>query len=751
MALDLETLKKILFRFTLGLTITVGLYWISIPTESSVSAFIAFHSLLAFLAISSAALAFLVNFQESTPGRHIFFIALLYRVVIHMGLAIVYSFLIPDFSPSFAHARSLMDMQSLLVFGMLTFVSTGLEYRNYKGRINPYVSTPIILGFLLFYFFSFYYIIPNFTTDFVDTLIPVLGVFSGILFFISGIFILKLQNGNSIYSKSDLVAGVLAFLAAPFAIIANLWGFYSMWKMALLMQALGLSFIFLAIGGPLYRRSRIGKRATEAILGFLLTISLVPFALSVISEAYAPGILLPDIGAYLISHGTAALLAGMMSVLLFMYNKRRPSWNLLPLIVLYLSWTFIEIFIMLNFQMFTLQNNGESVVPYIMGAFVSLLVIYREIMLHTKPSNEDPTEKQLNWIGLRFGAVAIGVLGVAFIENRILDANPILIGAAPGRTVLLFMNLMALFGFSILLYMTARKYGDWKSIEGLSLVFLAFWIIPGILKGIFLDWTVGWWLGELVLLVAVGFGPPLLATLYVDSMSKALAAQRRATLYSDLLAHDITNMHQAILVALSLLELDEIDKESRALAFEDARKSLGRAADIVSNVRQIGRADQMGEDEMQSTDVVAVILDAFNQVKSEFPGDDIDFTVNSREGHCFVRANNLLLDLFYNLFKNAIVYSNDEKRIDVSIQHGPKNGEKYWRISVEDRGRGIEEVRKINLFQRFMKGAQGIGLGLSVVFALTKSFGGFIDVEDRVPGDHTKGTVFNVHLPMLQH
>ena len=47
-----------------------------------------------------------------------------------------------------------------------------------------------------------------------------------------------------------------------------------------------------------------------------------------------------------------------------------------------------------------------------------------------------------------------------------------------------------------------------------------------------------------------------------------------------------------------------------------------------------------------------------------------------------------------------------------------------------------------------MKGAEGLGLGLSVVLALVKSFGGHIEVEDRVSGDHTKGTVFIVDLPI---
>ncbi|MFW9850662.1 MAG: sensor histidine kinase, partial [Candidatus Thorarchaeota archaeon] len=214
------------------------------------------------------------------------------------------------------------------------------------------------------------------------------------------------------------------------------------------------------------------------------------------------------------------------------------------------------------------------------------------------------------------------------------------------------------------------------------------------------------------------------------------------------LAHDITNMHQAILVALSILEMEGADDVARNLAIIDARTSLERAAHIVENVRQIGLADQTGREQLDEKDLVSTIIDAYNQVRSEFPDSHIEFSLDNKEGHCFVQANNLLLDLFYNLFKNALAYSPDAKKIDVSIKYEKHDGEDYWKVKIADYGRGIDDKRKAHLFQRFMKGAEGMGLGLSVVLALVKSFGGVIEVEDRVPGDYTQGTVFIVYLPL---
>jgi len=38
-------------------------------------------------------------------------------------------------------------------------------------------------------------------------------------------------------------------------------------------------------------------------------------------------------------------------------------------------------------------------------------------------------------------------------------------------------------------------------------------------------------------------------------------------------------------------------------------------------------------------------------------------------------------------------------------------------------------------------------MGLTLVKVLTERYGGSIDVKDRVPGDHTKGSLFILHLP----
>jgi two-component system sensor histidine kinase KdpD len=72
------------------------------------------------------------------------------------------------------------------------------------------------------------------------------------------------------------------------------------------------------------------------------------------------------------------------------------------------------------------------------------------------------------------------------------------------------------------------------------------------------------------------------------------------------------------------------------------------------------------------------------------------------------------------------------------------------RIAIADRGPGIPEGERVNLFRRFVRldsegGEQyGIGLGLFVVKTTVEAHGGQIGVNDRPEG----GSVFWIEMPV---
>jgi signal transduction histidine kinase len=71
-------------------------------------------------------------------------------------------------------------------------------------------------------------------------------------------------------------------------------------------------------------------------------------------------------------------------------------------------------------------------------------------------------------------------------------------------------------------------------------------------------------------------------------------------------------------------------------------------------------------------------------------------------------------------------------------------------ISISDLGPGIPDDRKEHIFDRMKEPMkrQHTGLGMAIVKALVERYSGSIEVKDRVPGEHRKGTNFIIRLPI---
>ncbi len=102
-----------------------------------------------------------------------------------------------------------------------------------------------------------------------------------------------------------------------------------------------------------------------------------------------------------------------------------------------------------------------------------------------------------------------------------------------------------------------------------------------------------------------------------------------------------------------------------------------------------------------------------------------------------------------NLLSNAVKFSGNGAAIAVIVRRGADE----LRLSIEDRGIGIDPADQAAIFERFRqleegqaKGFAGHGLGLSIVKALLELLGGALTVESA-PG---RGCRFTVTLPELR-
>jgi PAS domain S-box-containing protein len=226
-------------------------------------------------------------------------------------------------------------------------------------------------------------------------------------------------------------------------------------------------------------------------------------------------------------------------------------------------------------------------------------------------------------------------------------------------------------------------------------------------------------------------------------------AKARAELYVDLLSHDINNLNQIAMgyleIAQETLDLKDEDRDF----IEKPYESLRRSSVLIGNVRKLQR---ITDGDMK--DEIIGLEQLLSEIVSEYDTPDIEINkIGVGNGPCYVKANQLLHDVFSNLLSNAIKHAGlNNGRISISLEAVTDNDRPAYKISVEDNGPGIPDNIKEMVFNRLQRGetrAKGMGLGLYLVRSLVDSYHGRVWVENRVPGDYSKGSRFIVMLPAI--
>ncbi|MCC6867010.1 MAG: HAMP domain-containing protein [Ignavibacteria bacterium] len=108
-----------------------------------------------------------------------------------------------------------------------------------------------------------------------------------------------------------------------------------------------------------------------------------------------------------------------------------------------------------------------------------------------------------------------------------------------------------------------------------------------------------------------------------------------------------------------------------------------------------------------------------------------------------------LMNVFLNIFDNAIKYSNENT--EIQCYTGITKTDNFAYVTVKDQGIGIPESSVKNIFERFYREdssrtrgeGYSLGLGLSIVKAVVEAHGGRIEVKS----EYKKGSAFTVYLP----
>jgi len=232
-------------------------------------------------------------------------------------------------------------------------------------------------------------------------------------------------------------------------------------------------------------------------------------------------------------------------------------------------------------------------------------------------------------------------------------------------------------------------------------------------------------------------------------------AYDKADFYKDLLAHDVSNILNNINASIQLIDLWKEESElpdNRKNMIEIVKQQLQRGASLVSNVRKLSEIEE-GDRLVKSVDVINVINDSIEDVLSRFQYREIEIKVEKTNEVPNVKGGDLLIDAFENILINGALHNeSDVIRIWVKVSEVYKDNEKFAKIEFKDNGIGIIEDRKKAIFERNYKNNRstgGMGIGLSLVKTIINSYDGQVWVDNRVIGDHTKGSIFVILLKQI--
>ena len=219
--------------------------------------------------------------------------------------------------------------------------------------------------------------------------------------------------------------------------------------------------------------------------------------------------------------------------------------------------------------------------------------------------------------------------------------------------------------------------------------------------------------------------------------------------YLDLIIHDIGNMVNPLQYYVnSMVSSGSLDDRTRSLGM-NAIAVTNSMNGLVESVRKYSEAKAFETLPKEKIDLGEVLKDCVAALKRTFPSRNVVVNLDCPVNVIQVLADRLVYDLFSNLLNNAVKYTDGPMvEIDVKVIEGHS----ACTVRIEDRGKGIPDSKKDQIFARFAKrpdGFEGTGLGLSIVSLLVERYGGLVAVKDRVPGTCSLGACFEVSLPRI--
>ena len=250
-------------------------------------------------------------------------------------------------------------------------------------------------------------------------------------------------------------------------------------------------------------------------------------------------------------------------------------------------------------------------------------------------------------------------------------------------------------------------------------------------------------------LESIEIGPtPVEVRPLVDAINQLLSRLRlsitRERAFTADAAHELKTPLAAIKVQAQVALVTQ-DSAQQQLAMQRVVQGVDRSAHLAEQLLLLARLDEHHKIPAQPVALVALAQDAIaaNEPDAQRKGMSVALV---GEVHSEVMAEPVLMDILLdNLIDNAIKYGNAGGRVEVSIR---RNTDAVM-LTVGDNGPGVAPEDMQRLTDRFFRvtgtGANGSGLGLSIVARIAEYFGARLDFGTGISG---QGLAVHVSFPL---
>jgi signal transduction histidine kinase len=223
----------------------------------------------------------------------------------------------------------------------------------------------------------------------------------------------------------------------------------------------------------------------------------------------------------------------------------------------------------------------------------------------------------------------------------------------------------------------------------------------------------------------------------------AVSAQQKNFILS--VTHELRSPLASTRLQLETLQKRELPRERQQEMQANAIQDIDRLNALVENILVAARIDNHSINiHLKRGDLSALLNELCEKVKPSLSKHTLATAISANIQASYDAIG--VHSIFSNLVENAAKYSPPATEILVSLQE--KNNAVYF--SVSDRGPGIANAEKQNIFARFYRvgneetrTSRGTGLGLFIVKHLVEAHGWNISVLDRPGG----GTTFEIRIP----